>query len=97
MRLRVYSSKPRGDEPNLVAVQDVRLTHLPTLLVCPIQRSLLPAPFRAGVSWREARYVVACDLVRPINRRVLRLLGELGDEDSHLVIEALLRLIADVR
>ena len=95
MKLRVYSSKPRGDEPNLVAIQDARLTHVPTILVCPMQRNLSPAPFRAEVSWRETRHIVACDLVRPIHRRVLRLLGEISAADSETVIAALQRLIAD--
>ena len=69
MRLPLYSSKAAGLEPNLVAIQDPHLK-IPTVLVCPVLRRIQLTALRAKIIWHDGEYVVACDLARPVNRRV---------------------------
>ena len=94
MRLALFSSKAKGGEPNLVAAQHPRLDSIPTVLVCPLKQGIRPVPFRPEVEWNGRDYVVMCELTRPINRRALRYLGELGSEDSAKVIVVLHSLLA---
>lgn len=93
MRLPVYSSKSRGSEPNLIAVQDPRIEGLPTVLVCPLKKSA-PSDFRPSIDCNGERFTVLCDLMRPIHRDVLRFLGTIDDQDSSNTIQAIVRLLA---
>lgn len=95
MRLGLYCSKAQGDEPNLVALQHPALVQMPTVLVCPLLEELALTPAREQVRIGDTIYVVACDLLRPINRQVLRPMGELSPSDSERVIQKFLQLLAD--
>jgi mRNA-degrading endonuclease toxin of MazEF toxin-antitoxin module len=94
MRLALYSSTPRGDEPNYVAIQDPVLAAIPTVLVCPMLRQMEWADFRAKVELGDATYIVACDLARPVHRQGLRHLGELSEKESTAVMKAFGELLA---
>ncbi|MEQ1858590.1 MAG: hypothetical protein ABMA13_01490 [Chthoniobacteraceae bacterium] len=94
MNLPVFSSKTSGQEPNLVGVQDEGIESPPTVLVCPMRRDLHKTSLRPHVTFADRRFVVGCDLVRPIHRRVLRLLGYLSDADSRAVIATQLGIFA---
>ena len=94
MRLALYCSTARGDEPNYVAIQDPVLTAIPTVLVCPMLRQMEWADFRAKVEWGDATYIVACDLARPVHRQGLRHLGELNEIESTAVMTAFGELLA---
>lgn len=93
MRLGLFTSRA-GSVPNLVSLQHPRLTALPTVLVCPMQSSLAMTPLRAKAVWGGESYVIACDLLRPINRRILRPLGELDEQSSRKILETFARLLA---
>ena len=93
MRLALYSSKSTGIEPNLVAIQDPQLK-IPTVLVCPVLRRIQLTALRTKILWHDEEYVVACDLARPINRRVLRPCGLLDGETSRRVMEVFQTLLA---
>ena len=92
MNLPVFTSKAGGSEPNLVGVQNPHLTQLPTVLVCPIKRDLAATSLRPRIVWAGRNYIVGCDLVRPIRRTALRLLGHLSDAESDAVLAAQLAL-----
>jgi mRNA-degrading endonuclease toxin of MazEF toxin-antitoxin module len=94
MRLALYSSTTRRDEPNYVAIQDPALTAVPTVLVCPMLRQMEWADFRATVEWGDATYIVACDLARPVHRQGLRQIGELSEKESTAVMKAFGELLA---
>jgi hypothetical protein len=94
VRLRLYSSKLGTDEPNLVAIQDERLSSLPTVLVCPLRSDLAMTPLRPTLSLEGKGYVVACDLARPINRKALHPVGWAESEDSQRIIATFHRLLA---
>ncbi len=92
MKLPVYSSKPRGSEPNLIGVQDPRIEGLPTVLVCPLKRGA-PSPFRPVIRWEGQDFTVLCDLIRPIHRGVLRFIGTASEEESARAIHSIIRLL----
>ncbi|MFZ0711919.1 MAG: hypothetical protein WAM53_17900 [Terrimicrobiaceae bacterium] len=94
MRLQLYTSRAGATDPKLVSLQHPGLTALPTMLVCPMRSELALTPLRVNVLWGGESYVVACDLIRPISRKVLRPLGELDGRTSQTVIETFLRLLA---
>ena len=94
MRLALYCSIPRTDEPNYVAIQDQALAAIPTVLVCPMLRQMEWADFRTKVQWGDVTYIVACDLVRPVHRQGLRQIGELGEVASSAVMKAFEQLLA---
>jgi mRNA-degrading endonuclease toxin of MazEF toxin-antitoxin module len=94
MRLALYYSTPRANEPNYVAIQDPALAAVPTVLVCPMLRQMEWADFRTRVRWGDATYIVACDLVRPVHRQGLRQLGELDQTASSAVMKAFEQLLA---
>jgi hypothetical protein len=52
-------------------------------------------PLRDKILWGGRSYVVACDLLRPINRQVLRPIGEMGEDDSRLILTTFLRLLTE--
>ena len=82
MNLPLYSSTADLSRPNLVGLQHPDLAGLPTQLVCPIRENLTLTPLRARVQWGGCDFVVACDILRPINSSALKRLGELGPADS---------------
>jgi hypothetical protein len=77
----------------LVGVQDEAVGTM-TLLVCPLRADFFKTSLRAQVTFADRKFFVACDLVRPIHRRVLRLLGYLNDADSRAVMETQLSIFA---
>jgi mRNA-degrading endonuclease toxin of MazEF toxin-antitoxin module len=50
---------------------------MPTQLVCPIRENLAFTPLRVRIRWNGMYFIVACDLIRPINSAVLKRIGEL--------------------
>jgi hypothetical protein len=97
MRLALYSSTLRSDKPNLVALQHPALLQLPTVLVCPLIEQLAMTPAREKIILDGVLYVVACDLLRPINRQTLRPMGELPPPDSERILKTFLQLLADLK
>jgi mRNA-degrading endonuclease toxin of MazEF toxin-antitoxin module len=94
MTLQLYTSKVGAMGPNLVSLQHPGLAALPTMLVCPMRSGLALTPLRVEVIWGGESYVVACDLIRPISRKVLQALGELDEHTSQTIIKTFLRLLA---
>jgi mRNA-degrading endonuclease toxin of MazEF toxin-antitoxin module len=94
MRLPLYCSTAKGTEPNLVGLQHPALFSLPTQLVCPLRPDISLTPIREKIRIDGQEYVVACDLIRPINRKLLRPMGHLDPETSARII-ATFRLILD--
>ena len=94
MRLALYASKSGSADPNLVSLQHPALTAPPTILVCPLRSGMALTPLRVEIHWGGRSYVVACDLIRPINRRVLRPIGELAEADSRTILATFLRMLA---
>ncbi len=86
MRLPLYCSTPKGTEPNLVGLQHPALYSLPTQLVCPLRPDISLTPLRVKIRIAGKQHVVACDLIRPINRKTLRPIGELDAETSARII-----------
>jgi len=93
MRLQLYTSKHGAADPNLVSLQHPGLAALPTILVCPLRSGMALTPLRVEILWGGRPYVVACDLIRPINRSVLRAIGELDDRASQVILATFLRLL----
>ena len=94
MNLPLFSSTSDFTAPNLVGLQHPELAALPTQLICPMRSNLSPTPLRAIVRFGNEEYVVACDLIRPINTRALKRLGELDRESSLRVMQTFLLLLA---
>jgi mRNA-degrading endonuclease toxin of MazEF toxin-antitoxin module len=94
MRLPLYCSTPRGKTPNLVCLQHPALAALPTQLVCPLRPEIFLTPLRETVSLDGKEYTVACDLIRPINRKTLRHMGELDPETSARILTTISRVLA---
>jgi len=94
LKLALYSSVPKGEVPNLVALQDEALAALPTVLVCPLKSGIALTPLRVGVRWGSQTFIACTDLTRPIRRTMLRALGTLDDATSQLIMERFLRLFA---
>lgn len=82
MRLKLYSSRRGQTSPHLVAIQSADLDMLATVLVCPLRNDVPLTGVRAAVKVGAERFVVMCDLARPIHRRALVEVGDLNDEDS---------------
>ena len=94
MRLALFSSRTVDASPNLVAIQNPALDMLPTVLVCPIQEFATLTDARVAMTWQGRNLTVLCDLARPINRKTLRLVGELDDATSQRIIETFISLLA---
>ena len=94
MRLPLFSSREAEPSPNLVGIQHPALDMLPTVLVCPIKEAEVVTNIRTTLQWQGNQYTVLCDLARPINRNVLRHVGDLDAETSERIIETFLRLLA---
>jgi hypothetical protein len=82
VNLELYSSKTGNIEPNLVAIQATDLAMLPTILVCPLLMGEPLTAMRMTAAIGGKRYVVLCDLARPINRRALAKVGVLDAATS---------------
>lgn len=67
---------------------------LATVLVCPMWNDVPLTRVRTEVTFRGERFVVMCELARPINRRALMPAGELGEADSFQVIQTFRLLLA---
>ena len=50
-------------------------------------------PLRVEIVRVGKSYVGACDLIRPINRKVLRTIGELDEGSSQVILATFLRLL----
>jgi hypothetical protein len=94
VKLQLFSSRTGVSAPNLVAIQDVELEMVPTVLVCPLRFDEPLTPVRVEVTAAGRRCVVLCELARPIHRRVLVAAGQLDDADSQGVMKAFQMLLA---
>lgn len=95
MNLPLYSSTADTSRPNLVGLQHPALAALPTQLVCPLRENLSLTPLRVKIRWSESNYVVACDLLRPINTAALKRIGELDGATSEEILRTFQLLLAD--
>jgi hypothetical protein len=93
MRLPLYASKSGAIDPNLVALQHPGLAALPTMLVCPLRAGISRTPVRVEIRWNRKLFIVACDLIRPVNRKLLRAMGELDEVTSRAILSTFLRLL----
>lgn len=93
MRLPLYCSTAKGTEPNLVGLQHPALSSLPTQLVCPLRPDISLTPIRVKILVAEKEQVVACDLIRPINRKLLRPMGHLDPETSARIVATFLHIL----
>ena len=94
MNLELYSSKTGNTEPNWVAIQAADLGMLPTVLVCPLLAGEPLTALRTTAMVGRRRYVVLCDLARPINRRALAKAGVLDDSASARIMQTFAMLLA---
>jgi len=94
VNLPVYSSTADNRGPNLVGLQHPALASLPTRLVCPLREKIALTPLREVILWNRKKYIVACDLIRPINRSALKKLGALDEETSARILQTFSRLLA---
>lgn len=90
----LYSSTSDNREPNLVGLQHPALGSLPTQLVCSFREGIALTPLREAIHWKRKKYIVACDLIRPIHRQALKKLGDLDEETSARVLETFSRMLA---
>jgi len=95
MNLPLYSSTADISRPNLVGLQHPGLAALPTQLVCPLRENLSLTPLRMKIRWSSRDYVVACDLLRPINSAALKRVGELDRAASSEVLRTFQLLLAN--
>ena len=94
MNLPLYSSTADTSRPNLVGLQHPGLADLPTQLVCPLRENISLTPLRVKTRWSDGDYVVACDLLRPINTAALQRVGELDGATSAEVLRTFQLLLA---
>jgi hypothetical protein len=94
MRLPLYCSTVKGTEPNLVGLQHPALSSLPTQLVCPLRADIFLTPLREKILIAGKEHIVACDLIRPINRKTLRPMGELDSETSARILATFQMILA---
>lgn len=94
MNLPLYSSTADTSRPNLVGLQHPGLAALPTQLVCPLRENLSITPLRLKIQWGDGDYVVACDLLRPINTAALQRVGELDGTASAEILRTFQLLLA---
>lgn len=94
MNLPLYCSTADTSRPNLVGLQHPGLAALPTQLGCPLRENLSLTPLRVKIRWNGDDYVVACDLLRPINTAVLKRVGELDGTASAEILRTFQLLLA---
>ncbi|NBT90400.1 MAG: hypothetical protein EBT50_06150 [Verrucomicrobia bacterium] len=95
MRLELFSSARDKNVPNLVSLQNPKLSAVPTVLVCPMKESITVTPLRVAVNHGNRKLTVACDLLRPIHRQVLRPMGQLDERTSREILRTFLRMLPD--
>ena len=95
MRLELFSSVRDKNVPNLVSLQNPKLSALPTVLVCPMKESITVTPLRVAVNYGNRKFTVACDLLRPIHRQVLRPAGQLDERTSREILRTFFRMLPD--
>jgi mRNA-degrading endonuclease toxin of MazEF toxin-antitoxin module len=95
MRLELFSSVRDKNVPNLVSLQNPKLSALPTVLVCPMKESITVTPLRVAVNYSNRKFTVACDLLRPIHRQVLRPAGQLDERTSREILRTFFRMLPD--
>jgi hypothetical protein len=93
VKLALYSSVPRGEQPNLVSIQHPQFA-IATELVCPLRREASLTSVRTVVTVGPEKYIVLCELARPVDRRALRRMGELSEAESSRVLETFVSLLA---
>jgi mRNA-degrading endonuclease toxin of MazEF toxin-antitoxin module len=94
MNLPLYSSTTDNSRPNLIGLQHPSLAALPTQLVCPLREDISLTPLRVKIRWNSSNYVVACDLLRPINSAALKRVGELDRSASTEILRTVQLLLA---
>ena len=94
MNLPLYSSTADISRPNLVGLQHPALSALPTQLVCPLRQNFSLTPLRVKIRWNGGNFVVACDLLRPINSTALKRVGELDGAVSTEILRTFQLLLA---
>jgi len=94
MNLPLYCSTADTSRPTLVGLQHPGLATLPTQLVCPLRENLSLTPLRVKIRWSGGDYVVACDLLRPINTAALKRVGELDSTASAEILGTFQLLLA---
>jgi hypothetical protein len=94
MNLSLYSSTSDISQPNLVGLQHPGLAGLPTQLACPIRENLTLTPLRTRICWGGIDFIVACDLLRPINSTSLKRLGEVSESESVKILQTFQLLLA---
>jgi hypothetical protein len=94
MNLPLYSSTADLARPNLVGLQHPGLAGLPTQLVCPVREDISLTPLRVKFRWNGNEYVVACDLLRPINTAALKRIGQLDGTSSAEILRTFQLLLA---
>lgn len=95
MNLPLYSSTADISRPNLVGLQHPGLAALPTQLVCPLRENLSLTPLRVKIRWSDSDYIVACDMLRPINTTALKRIGELDGATSAEILRIFQLLLAN--
>jgi hypothetical protein len=78
----------------LFAIQAADLEMLPTVLVCPLLVGEPLTAMRTTAMVGGRRYVVLCDLARPINRRALAKTGVLNDSALARIMQIFAMLLA---
>jgi mRNA-degrading endonuclease toxin of MazEF toxin-antitoxin module len=94
MNLLLFSSTADTAFPNLVGLQHSGLAGMSTQLVCPIRQNLAFTPIRVRIRWNGMDFIVACDLIRPINTAVLKRIGELEHSTSLKILQTFQLLLA---
>jgi hypothetical protein len=94
MNLPLFSSTAETSFPNLVGLQHPGLAWMPTQLVCPIRENLAFTPLRVRIRWNGMDFIVACDLIRPINSSALKRIGEVGHPASMKILQTFQLLLA---
>ena len=59
-----------------------------------MQEKLALTPLRETIVWNGKTFVGACDLIRPINRRILHPIGVLDEETSNRILATFQRMLA---
>ncbi len=94
MRLAAYSSITGAALPNLVALQDERLSALPTVLVCPLKAGIAATVLRVEVKWSRKSLIACPELARPIRRTALHPKGWIDQARSAEIMERFHLLLA---
>ncbi|PYJ70448.1 MAG: hypothetical protein DME76_05475 [Verrucomicrobia bacterium] len=94
MRLALYASTAGSAAPNLVALQDERLTALPTVLVCPLRAGMALTGLRVELPWGDHLLTACPELARPIRRSALHPKGWLDELRSQQIMDCFQRLLA---